>query len=282
MIFKHILTGFQLTLKNKRVWLLLFSVQLLFASILTVSMKTQFSSLLSDNLMGQEVMAGHTGIAFVEMIVHQGQALAMQMKFVLLMALFYLGVTVFLNGGVFALFLGDAPFQQKTFWGNAGQYFGRFFRLMLNSLLYLIIAVLLYLGVDALLMLFKGDSEKMLVLLKGVGFAFLAFELILVQMTFDYAKMIAIKSDKKSMFKVSLSAWGFVFRRLGRTLSLYLLMLLLGLAVFVVFTGIGGLIPTISGLMVFLLLLWQQLHSFVRAGTRMVFIASQCQLYCSA
>ncbi|MCK5146719.1 hypothetical protein KAR48_08175 [bacterium] len=273
------LTGMKTVFSNKKLWALLFGIQLLFAAIALSPIKAEFNDMLGNRLIGQELLEGNTGHVFVEFIIHHATALSLGMKVILMVGMLYLLATIFLNGGIIGCFIENRKFNAGAFFGDAGAFFGRFFRLFLFSLVFLLLAILLYVGFDKLLMLFKGDSEVALLILKVIGFIFLGFWILFIQMVFDYAKIRTVHEDRKGMFKTGLSAWVFVFKHLGKTLGLYYLISIVGLTLFLLFAMGSTFNPANTGITIFLLLLWQQLHSFLRIGVRMAFLASESSLY---
>ena len=271
--------GVRATFANKRLWLLLYAVQLGLALLLIAPLKTAVQSLLGQSLLGQDLLEGRTGLVLVEFVIHQAQAVAMVAPLLVWGGIAFLFLTLFLNGGILGLFVKDQRFVPATFFGDAGAYFWRFVRLFLTSILYLLVAVLVYVLLNKGLMAFKGDSEPLAFLLRLIGLGVLGLLGLVVQMVFDYAKIMTVAEDRRGMFKTALKAWGFVFRHLCGTFGLYLLVGLTGLVLFIFFTQVMKVIPATTGFLIFILFVWQQLHSFVRAGLKLLHLGSASRLY---
>ena len=272
-------TGLKSVFSNKKMVLLLFGIQLVFALILMTPITHGFEKLFGNSLLGQELLKGNTGRVFVEFLVHRTGIVSLEMKLLVLVGLVYLVVTVFLNGGIIGCFAKRGRFGAGPFFSDAGVYFWRFFRLLLFSGVFLIVAFLIYMLVDMVLMSFKGDSEPAAFFLKAGGFLILGFLFLLIRMVFDFAKIRTVLSRKKGMFRTGLWAWRFVLEHLGRILGLYMLLAVTGLALFVFFTQVMKIIPANTGVLIFALFLWQQIHTLVRSGFKMMSLAAQCTLY---
>ena len=272
--------GVERVFRNMKMWLLLFGVQLVFAVILVVPLRSQLNRMLGYSLLGQDVLWGLGGHVFVEFLAHHAQTVSAEMILLFVVGLVYLTVAIFLNGGVLGIFVRKKEvFSARLFFGSAGQYFGRFVRLFFFSVGFLLIVLLVDRGLSALLGWISGDSEPLRVTLRLLRFLVFLFLIFLVQMVFDYAKIETVLEDRRRMLTTGLAAWGFVFRHFGETLGLYYGLGFVGLVFFVVYTVLGRFVGASTSIGIFVLFLWQQLYAFGRVGVRLLFFASQTVLY---
>ena len=273
------LNGIQKAVENIKMWLILFGIQFVFAVILVLPLRAQLDKMLGHSLMGQDVLQGFGATAFFEFITHYADAASLEMKLLMIVGIVYLIATLFLNGGILGLFVREETFSARGFFENCGQYFGRFFRLFLISILYIIVAYFIHIGLDKLLGLFTGDSEPLKVIYHLFSTAFFLFLLFFINMVFDYAKIRTVFLQRRDMFKTALRSWGFVFQHLGKTLGLYYIIVILGIMLFLIYTYAGKLINASTSIGILLLLIWQQGYAFSRMGVRLTFLSSQTLLF---
>ncbi len=261
-------------------WFLLFGIQFVFALILVLPLRSQWNKMIGHSLAGQEVLQGFGANVFIEFITHYAQTVSLEMTLLLILGLVYLIVTLFLNGGILESFSQKyGEYSADVFFKNCGHYFRRFVRLFLFSLLFIVGAFLVLQGLKVPFGRIAKDSEPLRVsfwLARHLIFLFLVF---FINMVFDYAKIITVLEERKSMINTGLRAWGFVLKHLWKTLGLYCLVATIGLAFFVLYTLAGKSIEASTGLTILLLFLWQQLYALGRTWVRLLFLASQVALY---
>ena len=198
----------------------------------------------------------------------------------------YLLLNTLFAGGVIGVFnSADGLFTMRKFWGEAGAYFWRFFRLMMISMIFYGMA----LGVYALL---RGLIERATEEASAFGAvvykqwavrALLILMFAFVNMVFDYAKIgTVVRSDRgggKSMFRETYSAFLFAVRNFFSAFGLYLVIALLGLAVFLAFNFLRWSVNQSSAGGVLLAILLGQIAIAGRMWTRMVFYSAETHLY---
>ena len=272
--------GFRKVSQNKKLLFVLFGIQLIFALIILLPLQAEISDMLKHSLMGQDVLEGRGANVFIEFLIHHAESISLGKSLLLGMGLLYLFTTIFLNGGILGIFTGNGEkFSAKQFFENAGHYFGRFFRLFLFSLVFLILAFLIYSGLKNLVKAIAGDSEILKGILNIILFVKLLIMVFLVNMTFDYAKIKTVIEDRKSMFRTGLQAWRFVFRYLGKTLGLYYIIIAEGILALLLYTLVYKSISSLTGGSILILFVWQQIYVAFRIWIRLQFYASQTLLY---
>jgi len=269
--------GLSIIINNKKIWVLFFIIQLLFSLVLVRPLAVGLDHLIGNSTIGSEILAGNGANILMEYITHESGVISAQTSIFGLMGIIYLIIMIYFKGGTIALFTRQEAFNPGRFSHFCGEFFGRFFRLFLISLLYFIAAFLLYLGIDALLSTIPGDSEPLIVLTKIIGFAFLLFLIFLIRMVIDYAKILGIRTNEKKMFRTSLKAWVFVFKHPVKTLGLFYFTGLFGLLIWAAYYFLGGLIPA-AGPGIALIFIFQQIYAFVRNGVNLLFLSSQTVL----
>lgn len=277
-IFNAFKTGLSQVLANKKMWLLFFVIQFVFALVIVRPLCVGLDELVGHSLTGQEILSGNGANVLMEYLAHKGDFIDAQKSLFLFMGILYLIVIIFLKGGAVACFTRGEKYSNQQFFRFSGEFFGRFFRLFFISLIYFLAAVLIFAGIDALLKTLTGDSEAMKVLMKVISLALLVFLIFLVRMAVDYAKIMTVKNDENKMIKTSFKAWAFVLRHPAKTLGLFYMTFFFGLLIWAVYYFPGALIPA-AGLWIAMMFIWQQVFAFMRNGVNLLFLSSQAALY---
>ncbi|MGH9844617.1 MAG: hypothetical protein ACREEM_38340, partial [Blastocatellia bacterium] len=120
------------------------------------------------------------------------------------MGVLYLLLNTLFAGGILeSLNAADGRFTMRSFWTGCGVYFGRFFRLMLISLVFYALAYGVYKLVSAPI----DRSEKTafeyapLFYKRWAADALLVLLFAFVNMVFDYAKIGAVVRDSRGMWR---------------------------------------------------------------------------------
>lgn len=216
------------------------------------------------------------------------QALA-EMRFravppiLLALGVLYLILRSFLAGGILSTFNQERPkFNLKRFTQGAASYFSRFFTLMLFSwVFFLAVAAVLHYGFQPLL---ENISSKALSEVEPFLFGLLfslaiLFLLLFIQMVFDYARIKIVLEDHRNVLKASFEAFGFVFKHIFSTLSLYYLIVLLQVLTAIIYIYLKSLIPQINLPLVLAAFVLQQLFIFALLWLRCLLYSSQMELY---
>jgi hypothetical protein len=194
----------------------------------------------------------------------------------------YLLINTLLAGGIIEVFAStERRFTMRKFWGACGGYFWRFFRLMWISMIFYAMAI----GVYALLAWRIGVADKTATVERPTvikSFAALLFLLLLLSimsMVFDYARIAAVINDRQRMFRETFKAAGFAFRHPVSSFGLYLILGLVGLALFAFFIWLRGLVYQDSLGAILLAFVIAQLAMASRMWTRLAYYAGQVDLY---
>src|SRR5215470_981288 len=165
------------------------------------------------------------------------------------MGVCYLLLNTLLTGGVIGVFNSeDGLFTMGKFWGEAGAYFWRFFRLTLISLIFYGVAV----GIYALLRWPIKNAAKQasafesVIYMRWAAMALLALLFAFINMVFDYAKIRTVahsdRRDSKGMFRETFRAFRFAFGNFFSAFGLYLIIRIVGLALFLTLNGLRWLV----------------------------------------
>jgi hypothetical protein len=205
---------------------------------------------------------------------------------ILLAGLLFLLAWAFFAGGILDRYAHpDMPPTRARFFSQNGEYFFRFVRLLIISLLF-------YWGI------FRWEAnplhdwledatrdvtqEKTVILFTLLVYALVAFLLLLVSLVLDYAKIALVVERRRSALLACLRGARFVLTHPGSALSLYLILTTVSLLLLWLYSLVApG--PGQSGAATILLaFLVGQIYLIARLGLKLWFLAGQTALFQSA
>jgi hypothetical protein len=197
---------------------------------------------------------------------------------IVLAAILYLLLSVFLNGGVIGALNRETRTTLADFFHDCGLYFWRFFRLFLLSLpVYLIVMALFFPLLRALLEIFnrRAATEWPALIVSNLRFLALVLLLTIVAMFFDYVKIGLAAGGRKKVLPETWLTLKFMKRRFFRAWGLYLLAGLVFVALTVFYLEIARILPKNRPLLVLLVFLWQQFYILCRQWSKVLFFATE-------
>jgi len=288
-VIRSFFVGISEASRSWKVILLLLAANILLAlpvavPIFLLIVMTSGGTLAADRLFADKLDA----IWLIDLFNHQfpGAALetvAAQVGVLLLvMGASYLLLNTLFAGGILAVFYSeDGRFDARKFWAGCGAWFWRFFRLLLISLVFYSIAVGIY-----LLLRWPIDNAAeaasafgSVVYKRWAAMIVLALLFAFVNMIFDYAKIGAVVNDSRGMWRETFRALRFVFRNFFKAFGLYLLVAIIGLAVFLVLNWLRWSVNQSSVAAMLLAIALGQITIAGRMWTRLVFYAAEMNLY---
>lgn len=205
---------------------------------------------------------------------------------ILLAGLLFLLAWAFFAGGILDRYAHpDEPPTRARFFSQNGEYFFRFVRLLIISLLF-------YWGIFRWVANPLHDwledatrdvtQEKTVILFTLLVYALVAFLLLLVSMALDYAKIALVVERRRSALLACLRGARFVLAHPGSALGLYLLLAAVSLLLVWLYSLVApG--PGQSGATTILLtFLVGQIYLIARLGLKLWFLAGQTALFQSA
>ena len=217
-----------------------------------------------------------------EILTSSGPAVRDLLRAALGLILVYEFAWIFFAGGILQTLLGDAaaPFA-STFFSGGGRFYGRFFRLTMYSLLLWLPAGVLFIVFDGILSAVQSDPnrEQLGFFLALARYAFALALLHLIRMISDYARIRIAVRDSRDVFAELGRAVRFVLGRLGRTLALYYLLGLAGLAILILFELLDSALPKTSPAAIFAAFVLTQVFIAARSGLRIAYQSAQMGLY---
>lgn len=173
-------------------------------------------------------------------------------------------------------------YDSAGFWGNAGQYFARFFRLGLWGLLVLLallgIAEALTRGVQYLIF-GKEPYEYITYWGRWLRVLLRYFVFLLFLMCFDYGRIYTVLSGERKMRRAISRGIRFTLRNFRRAFTLIFVFTLLAVMSLLVYNALVNVFSAPRALIIFLLLLWQQLYILAKMVLRVSFYGGEMYLY---
>jgi hypothetical protein len=266
---------------------LLWLFNLLFAGAVYFQFSDYLNSVLASSGAAAKFLTSFDMNTFIEMLVHEGQAMQVILSTAMLMMIGYLTANIFLNGGI--LFSLNQPREKggkrhlaPLFFQGAGKFFGRFLRLCIYSLILWagFIFIILVLAMILKPITSGGTNESLmftLVLLRLIIAVFLFF---LIKMITDYARIRIVVEDSRKVFQSLFQAVGFVFRRFLGTQAVYYLFVLTAAALFALYWVIRGTVKTRALLPILIAFLIAQIFIISRGWVRIGLQAAQMDYFC--
>ena len=273
------------TLRPKMIFIL-WLINFIFGSVIYFL----FSGLLADVLGKSKIAEGllkkfDFNVLF-ELLVHNGSTIQTIFSVALILIFLYFLVSIFLYGGILfslvhPLKSGDVesknPRFAQVFFQGAGKFFGRFFRLSFYSLIlwivFIVINVLLNLVGSVLTA--SGANEQVAFYLIWIRIAIGLFLVFLIKMILYYTRIKIVTEDSRLVFLSFLKIIRFVFRKFGKTLALYYLLVVTGVILFGIFWALNSMIPSHSLLSIFIVFIIGQLFIASRGWIKVAFQAAQ-------
>jgi len=179
---------------------------------------------------------------------------------------------VFLAGGAVKLMVQDATvYSPREFWSGCGEYFWRFFRLMLYSLLFYAIANALAGSVKKVADKMWGDGLESapMVMAGWVSNALLILLCGLVSTAMDYAKVRLVRDESRKSLRACLGSIWLVLRN-PRVMGAWLILAVFWVLFTMLYQPVANNIPAVKMPLILVLALWQQLYILARVWLRFV------------
>lgn len=278
-VIRALLGGLQNTLRHIGVVFLLYFFNIIVALSLAVPMFKAFKQGM-DTSMGFEELLNRPDYTIIEDFIHQdsGAVISSIIDQAPWMIGVYMFITVFLNGGVIkSLVTKGQESGIGDFFNNCLQYFWRFFRLNIFTLILQGLVVGLTIlsimgGFKFIEESYTNENTYYLVLVIAISIGSIAFSFI--NMASDYAKVRLVAENTTASLKMLLQSISLTLRHFFSTYLLYLIIGGLMLLFLWVYWKISALISTTSMVLIIALFILQQFFILLRIATRIWNLAS--------
>jgi len=281
-VFKAIAKGIGTTVRKPRLLVLLWVVNIVFAAVVAFPLVYLAQTELGHSFLGSNVRPLDL-MWLGETVLKYQDAMPAAIGGLVVSALLFLGLYVFLNGGIIGRLLDrEGRTTLQPFFSDCGRYFWRFVRLFLASLVFFILTFGVILRLLSALMnlwLENAWTEWPSVILKNLHFLAALLLLSIIHMVFDYARIAVVADEETKVLRALRHALNFLKKRFLRSWALYLLIVAGFVAGTVFFYSVFGLLSGPTVLFVLLGFVWMQLNVLFRIWVKVLFFAAQAEFY---
>lgn len=281
-VFKSIFAGMGTSLRKPRLLLILYAVNLLFAVLIAVPALVVIQRELGPSLFGLSVRP--VDPAWLgEAALKYGSALPALAAGFVAAGLAYLVLHIFLNGGIVGRLLDrEGRAGLAEFAADGGRYFGRYVRLFLIGVVFLVLTLGVFMSLVGAL--FEPLSTSALtewppLILSNLHFLIALLLLSVVHMILDYARIAVVADGERKVFRALRHALAFLRKRFFRAWTIYLLIVALSVTGTVLFYVLFGRLGDPSLGRVATGLVWMQLYVLFRIWIRTLFVSAQAEFY---
>jgi len=282
-IFKSYRKGIQEATLRPNMAVVLWMINFFFASVVYFLFSAMLSAAFGKSLLASDLLQKPNMDVLFEFLTSAGTSLGMLVTAGLVLVVLFFLASIFVNGGILQTLVHrrDQEGFAQVFFAGGGKFYGRFFRLSIFSLILWIPSIILYLLINGFLGIFTMNSlnEQGSFYAALLRIAIALFFVFLIKMIMDYARIRIVTQDSRSALRSLLEAAGFVFRKLGKTLALYYLLGLTGVAAFLIYWGIRSTFSAGSSGTIWLGFFISQLFIASRGWLRIAFQAGQLRFF---
>lgn len=200
---------------------------------------------------------------------------------VLVPALLFMGLFIFLNGGIIGRVAAGGKTNLQGFFADCGKYLWRFIRVFLLSLpVYAVVfgGLLRLLAAPLKAWMRNASGEVPVIIASNLQFVITVLILSIVQMFFDYMKVHIVVHDGRKVLEAAAATLSFIGKRFIRAWGLYLLVGLLFIAATAVFIAVTNVLPGTGVAALALGFLWAQAYILARIWIKVLFFATEIDL----
>lgn len=221
--------GFRLATLNIKLWSLLYLVNLLFAGLVVVPLLCYLGDKLAFTKATDRLIGGFDFTLFNDFLNQNPEFLRLLSTQTIVVGFLFILLYIFLTGGILTRLKNMETDLHRlgNFWTGCGKYFWRLLRLSFYfALIHFGIAGLFFTvfnwSVEGGLDYFT--SEAAIFYRAKICLAFYGFFALFFFMVHDYAKVLVVTQNRRSIFREFWGAFGFVIKNIGTTVGLYLLL----------------------------------------------------------
>lgn len=267
-IFEAASKGAKFVLGNKKMVFIIYLINLFFGMIVVYPVYKYISSFTSNSISADAILERFNYTFLVEMFIKCSKYVGNFSASVLIAGVFYVIVSIFIAGGILKILKSDNKFDSFSFFGGCGEFFLRFFRLFIYSLIF----ILLYFVFFIILSEIFVPSSKTVIFIFGLffiaGFCF-------IDMIFDYAKIETVFSENRKMHLSLFNSIVFTFKNFFKVILLYSFIFLAGILLFLIYILILNISSetTVPGIL--LMVIIQQIYIFSKFLIQTLFYSAQ-------
>lgn len=281
MVFKSIKHGFSQAFSFKKIVLIYYLVNFLFAIFIALFFRNALSDYLAGSLAGARIFEAPDMNIVFEFLKYKGDSIQMVFLLFILFSMINRLFLLFLSGGTLSIIASNGHFSAEKFWGNSAKFFSRFVRLALLSIPFLVLLLLLPQIYDVIERLAFGKNPYQNITFWGgwikTGLRYLS--LLLFALLFDYTRIFTVFFDEIKIRMSITAGLQFILRHFLVTFSIAFVLAVIGIFGFGFYTLIVHLIPTSNILLFVILFSFQQVYFLFRAFLKLTGFSSQIYFF---
>jgi hypothetical protein len=279
-IFTAYKNGLVIAWKEKKMLFWLYGFNLLFAYLVTLPITMMFSKALDNTLAADKVLDAFDLTIFITIFNEFGKGIHLG-RMITTIGVLYLIVNIFFSGGILRVFADDKRFTVRVFFDGCINYFKRFLKLFLFSLLFIAIAILSYLALSGISSIITDNAttEHLPIIFFLLKILIVGMILAVMNMLIDYARIMTVVNDFHGMYQTLKQSLMFVLMSPRKTTLLYFLYVFTFIIFLCVYLLVESFIKVNSTATVIIFFLWTQLFILSRIWIRMSFFAGQYSFY---
>jgi hypothetical protein len=281
--FKALTAGVRSTNKSYLMIALLYAINFLIAAILAWGFHSVLARTIGDSMSLERLVKDFDYTVFTDFMFKYGGRITALFSQLSWLIFFYLLLNTLLGGGTIAVLKnGEEKFSLRSFLGNCGMFFFRFFRLLL--IFGVILFLVGFLATAAFGLIYNALTTSAVSEVWPFTFAiilillFLFFVMLIVMMA-DYAKVATVVNDARSMLKTSWQGIKFVFRHFLSTVGLQLSIILFLLVSVLLYLLLEHQIAMSTPFAILVMFLIQQVSVGFKVWTRVLTFAGELELF---
>jgi hypothetical protein len=279
---RALLSGWKIAGANNRILILYYFTNVLFAIFAALPLYFAMRVAFNFSLSGRQFAGVFDLGLLVAFVFRHGEFLTGASMALLLIALLYALINIFLAGGTIAVFVTDRKrYDAALFWGNCGYYFSTFLRLLLFSLpFYGAIVFVIFPAttslVESLLTSISGNLHSWA---EMVAFTVIVPMLLATVLFIDYAKVRLVVTGERSTLDALAKSLKAFFKHLILSTEVVLFFVFINVFIYLLYSLISDFLQAPTLLALIPLIALQQILVLTKLKLRLVYFASLVELY---
>ena len=281
-IIKSYIAGFNKAQDSNKVVTIIYGITLLLASIVALSISTLTSSMFGSRMELYKLLPDFNFTLYSDFMNNYRDTIRFFKPMAVWFGLFYFFFTIFFTGGLLKTFeVSLVKSKAQTFFAGCSKFFFRFLRLgicvlMIQILFACLIAIPFSIIINGA-METKTEPGIFVIIVAWTLIQLLFF--VLITIISDYAKIIVVKEDSKKIWRSLYNGFTFTFKKLHKTLVLYLLLLTFPIILIAIYFLIEELIKMRSAFTVLVMFVIQQIFIWFRIFSKVWILGSEYELF---
>jgi len=279
---RYLISGFEVTIKSKKMVVLVYFITLFFGLLAALPFKINLSSALGRFPETFKLLKGFDYTVYSDIMFKFGAMIKAHISLIFWFAIGFYFFWMILSGGIFYIFVKEGKFTMQKFVSGCCTYAWRFFR----AGIYILMPQLLFIGsiflslstlLESSLKTFESERALIYTLLSGVLLFIILYSF--TRLVSDFAKVIIVHSESNRVLKSIWQAAKFVAAHLFSTYLLYTAIVVFQIIVYAAYFAFNSIIGSVSIPTLIIMFFIQQATVLFRIFGKVWLCASEVELY---